>query len=83
MCALVQILDELDRRNLHGQEAHGARVYHLGLSDHLVSDTLAAVATRPRPASTPPERPRLIGPAHRAVGDLALRFLAASTTLFP
>lgn len=50
VCALVQILDELDRRDLHGQEAHGARVYHLGLSDHLVSDTLAAVATRPRPA---------------------------------
>lgn len=50
MITLEQILDDLDRRDLHGQEAAAARVYHIGLSDHLVADALAAVAARPRPA---------------------------------
>lgn len=50
MTTLEQILDDLDRRDLHGQEAAGARVHHLGLSDHLVADTFTAVANRSRPA---------------------------------
>lgn len=50
MNALRQILDEQDRRDMHGQTVAGARVNHLGLSDHSVAEVCEAVAARPRPA---------------------------------